>query len=246
LTVFSCDLHIHSALSPCGSLEMSPRNVVKRAQESGLDIIAITDHNMAENSLYARQIAQETGTVVLSGMELQTEEEIHILAIFDDFDTALELQKKIYALLPSVKNDPDFFGDQVVVDGDDEILRFEDRLLLNSAAISIGDATSWIKAHGGLAIPSHVDSPTFSIISQLGFVPGDIPFDALEIRDLARAPLLRPLILKEHVTFVTFSDAHYLADVGRRRMRLSLDAPTCEEIARALKRYEYREDAQKN
>jgi 3',5'-nucleoside bisphosphate phosphatase len=232
---FFCDLHIHSALSPCGALEMSPRNIVERAREAGLDLIAVTDHNMTENSLAAHVLGARTGLVVLFGMELQTEEEVHVLAIFDDYDVAYAFQEEIYSRLPPVRNDPDFFGDQVVVDADDEIVRFEERLLLNSARISISDASSWIKARGGLVIPAHIDSPTFSVLSQLGYVPDNVPFDALEVRRPERLDTVRPLTANRTLPFVTFSDAHYVKDIGRRRIRLNLDRPECRSIEGALK-----------
>ena len=232
---FACDLHIHSTLSPCGSLDMSPRVIVGKAKEAGLDIIAVTDHNMAENTPYVREVGEQNGIVVLAGMELQTREEIHLIAVFDKYDSAYELQLMIYDLLPPVPNDADFWGDQVVVDADDTIVRFEDRLLINSAQISIEDATSWIKSHGGVAIASHIDSPTFSIISQLGFVPADIPLDALEVRRPAEVSSLMPFIMRKGIPFVTFSDAHYPGDIGRRRTHLTMDAPDCGNIERALK-----------
>lgn len=213
---------------------MSPRNIVQKAKEVGLDVIAITDHNMVENTFYAHEIGKESGVFVLFGMELQTQEEIHILAIFDTYDRALALQEKIYGLLPEINNDPDYFGDQVVVDESDEIVRFEGRLLLNSAQISIGDAVAWIKLNDGLAIASHIDSPTFSIISQLGYVPEDISFDALEVRDSKRIPDLLPFVVKKDIPFVTFSDAHYLQDIGKRRTILELHRPDCREISLAL------------
>jgi PHP family Zn ribbon phosphoesterase len=231
---FSCDFHIHSTLSPCGSLEMSPRNIVARAKEVGLDVIAVTDHNMTENSYFVHEAGRKSGIVVLFGMELQTEEEIHLLALFDNFDVAFRFQKEIGQLLPAIPNDPEFYGDQVVVDENDEIVRFEERLLLNSARISIGDATGWIKSQGGVAIPSHIDSPTFSIISQLGFVPDGVPFDALEIVDSNNAAKLAPYIMARDIPLVTFSDAHYLKDIGQRRVHLSLDEPTCKELVKAL------------
>ena len=43
------DLHIHSTLSPCASLEMSPAAIVRRARELALDVIAVTDHNSVDN-----------------------------------------------------------------------------------------------------------------------------------------------------------------------------------------------------
>ena len=229
-----CDLHIHSALSPCASLEMSPRDIVFRALEVGLDIIAITDHNMVENAAYAHEIGKKNNLLVLPGMELQTMEEIHLLAIFGPVETALEFQRLIYESLPSVPNNPDYFGDQVVVDGNDEIVRFEDKLLLNSVQISLDDAVTLIKSLGGIVIPSHVDSPTFSIISQLGYVPDNLAIDAVEIRDRDRIPEVLPFIMRKNLPFVTFSDAHYLSDIGRRKTSLNLAAVCFEAIAEAL------------
>lgn len=232
---FSCDLHIHSTLSPCGSLEMSPKNIVEKAYEIGLNIIAITDHNMTENSFYTRELGKKYGITVLSGMELQTLEEIHILSIFDEYDVAANFQKKIYDLLPDVNNDIDFYGDQVIVDSENEIVRSEERLLLNSVQISIDNAVNLIKSMGGIAIPSHIDSTTFSIISQLGFVPDNIPFDALEVRYPEKIKDLLPLILRKNIPLVSFSDAHYIADIGCRKTILNLEGPNCFEIEKALK-----------
>jgi hypothetical protein len=190
---------------------------------------------MVENSLYAHEIGKKIGVYVMFGMELQTVEEIHLLAIFDNYDLSFAFQEKIYGILPDVQNDADYFGDQVVVNGDNEIVRFEDRLLLNSAQISITDAASWIKNHGGLCIPSHIDSPTFSIITQLGYIPEDLPCDALEVRNRDNVEELLPFIMCKHIPFVSFSDAHYLGDIGKRRISLELKEPNCREISGALK-----------
>ncbi len=215
---------------------MSPINIIAKAKEVGLHVISITDHNMVENCLYANEIGKKLGITVLFGMELQTLEEIHLLAFFDTYNLALAFQEKIYSLLPDIQNDADYFGDQVVVNEENEIIRFENRLLLNSAQISITDATAWIKNHGGVAIPSHIDSPTFSIISQLGYIPDDLPFDALEVRNKEKATELLPLIMRKDIPFVSFSDAHYLVDIGKRRIELDLEEPNCTEISGALKK----------
>jgi PHP family Zn ribbon phosphoesterase len=157
------------------------------------------------------------------------------LAFFDTYNIALAFQEKIYNLLPDIQNDADYFGDQVVVNEENEIIRFENRLLLNSAQISITDATAWIKNHGGLAIPSHVDSPTFSIISQLGYIPDDLSFDALEVRNKEKTAELLPFLMRKEMPFVSFSDAHYLVDIGKRRINLDFEEPNCSEISGALK-----------
>jgi 3',5'-nucleoside bisphosphate phosphatase len=232
---YSCDLHIHSALSPCAGLEMSPRDIVGRACEAGLDIIAITDHNMAENARYACEIGKRSNLLVLPGMELQTLEEIHLLAIFGRIEVALEFQEKVYRSLPAVENNADYFGDQVVVDEEDNIVRFEDRLLLNSAQISLDDAVALVKAYEGIVIPSHVDLPTFSIISQLGYIPQNLAFDALEIHDKANIPRVLPFVTNKNLPFVTFSDAHYLRDIGKRRTSLDLPEVCFAAVVKALR-----------
>jgi 3',5'-nucleoside bisphosphate phosphatase len=236
LKSFECDFHIHSTLSPCASLEMSPRNIVSRAREVGLDVIALTDHNMIANGPCTAELGSKAGLLVLFGMELQTQEEIHLLVIFGDERTAFTFQEETYRLLPDVRNDPDYFGDQVVVDGNDCIVRFEEKLLLNSVQISLDDAVRRVKSLGGLVIPSHIDSPTFSVISQLGFVPEDLPFDALEVRDRDHTENLLPFIPPKGIPFVSFSDAHYLKDIGKRRTTLHMERAYFGEIQGALKR----------
>jgi PHP family Zn ribbon phosphoesterase len=214
---------------------MSPKGIVERAREVGLDIIAITDHNMAENGRYATAAAGSMGPVVLFGMELQTVEEVHLLLLFPDYEIAMEAQEQVYSLLPPIENDPDYFGDQVVVDENDVIVRFENRLLLNSARISVNDAVSWARSHDSLIIPSHIDSPTFGIVTQLGYVSPEIPFDALEVTSDRKLDEVLPFILAKDLPIVSFSDAHYLKDVGARRISLSLAQPTFAEVARALR-----------
>ncbi len=237
MPLFSCDFHIHSTLSPCSSLDMSSRGIVDRAREVGLDIIAITDHNMVENGPYVTAAAGVSGPTVLFGMELQTIEEVHLLILFPDYETAIEMQEMVYDLLPAVENDPDYFGDQVVVDENDRIVRFEGRLLLNSSGISINDAASWARAHGCLVIPAHIDSPTYGIITQLGYVSQEIPFDALEVASEKRLKAVLPFILAKDLPIVGFSDAHYLKDIGKRRISLPLAEPSFAEVAKALRTF---------
>jgi PHP family Zn ribbon phosphoesterase len=214
---------------------MSAKNIVAKTREVGLDMIAITDHNMVENGFYVDRLARGKGPVVLFGMELQTMEEVHLIVLFGDYATAMKLQEFVYDRLPPVENDAEYFGDQVVVDEDDHIIRFEERLLLNSSGISVNQAFSWVKEHGGLVIPSHIDSPTFSIISQLGYVPEDIRFDALEIANREKLPEMAPFIMCKGIPIVSFSDAHYLKDIGRRKLSLQMAEPTFAEVAKALK-----------
>jgi len=129
---FMADLHIHSTLSPCGSLEMSPKKIVQKAKEIGLNLISITDHNSIANSAITQKLSYENGIEYLFGMEVQTEEEIHVLTYFDNYSDLYEVWNIVYERLPDIKNNPDYFGDQVIVDEDENITGYEDKLLINS------------------------------------------------------------------------------------------------------------------
>lgn len=232
---YAADLHIHSVLSPCGDLEMSPRNILKRAHEIGLDLIAITDHNMAENGLLLERLAPEYGIHPLFGMELSTQEEVHLLCLFDRAEQAAEWQAFVYPHIPQVLNRPEYFGEQVVIDLEEEILRFEKKLLINGASIGLEDACAEVRSRGGVVIPSHVDKPVDSILSQIGFVPQDLPIDALEITQrteveamLAGDPALAAF------NWVRFSDAHYLRDIGSQYTTFHVEVPTVAEMQLAL------------
>lgn len=181
LRKFIADLHIHTCLSPCADLGMTPSAIVKTASEKGLDIIAITDHNSAENVSAAKKTGEKTGITVLAGMEITSTEEAHILALFDDAESVIKLQDAVYKNLMSGENDARRFGDQIVVNEKDEVLGFNNRLLIGATALTAYDILNTIHSLKGISIASHIDREAFSIISQLGFIPEDLKFDALEI-----------------------------------------------------------------
>lgn len=49
LRCFQADLHVHTCLSPCADLTMSPMRIADRARSEKLDMLGICDHNSAEN-----------------------------------------------------------------------------------------------------------------------------------------------------------------------------------------------------
>ncbi len=210
------DLHIHSVLSPCGSLEMSPLAIVSRALELGLHLIAIADHNSLANALRIGPAAARKGLGFLYAMEAQSLEEVHVLAYFEKayeaegFGTALE------PWMPQQPNNPEFFGEQLIVDEDDEIVGCEDRQLISSLSLDIDQLTELIHRHGGVAVPAHVSADQFGIYRHLGFLPPCLANSPLEI-DYRTAPSsllsIDPSI--DPGRLICSSDAHYLADIGR-------------------------------
>lgn len=231
---YTCDLHIHTCLSPCGDLDMHPRALVEAACARHLDIIAICDHNSCENVGYVMRAASGTELTVLPGMEVTSQEEVHLVALLENEDKAYQLQEHVYAHLSGTNNE-DVFGVQAVVNEHGEVESLNERLLIGATDIPLQDLVEYIHALDGLAIASHIDREAFGIIGQLGFIPPDIRFDALEIsamRGIAGGRTAYPEL--RVVPFITSSDAHYLKDIARASVRMHLAAPTLAEIRCAL------------
>ena len=234
MKLFKADLHIHSCLSPCADLDMSPRSIVDKGLERGLDIIAVCDHNSAENAGAAIRAGAQRGLCVLPGIEINSVEEIHTLAIFDREDQATAMQEIIYRHLKGT-NRPDVFGDQVVANEFDEVEGFNDRMLIGAIQLELQDVVRKVRQLGGLSIASHVDRPSFSILSQLGFVPPDLELDALEISPRMRKnSILANIPEARGYPIVTFSDSHFLDDIGTVFTSFFLEVPSVDEIRMAL------------
>lgn len=233
---YRADLHIHTCLSPCAELDMTPLRIIKRAKELGLDIIAITDHNSAENAVAAQEVGRNTGITVLAGIEVTSIEEAHVLALFESAKDALSMQQRVYAGLGgSVDTDKVW---QVVVNERDEVTAMNGRLLIGATDMTLKILINEIHARGGLAVASHVDREVFSVSSQMGFVPDDLIFDAFEVVSQKAAD--QALIFHPASTRLSFSDAHHIADIGRKTTVFNIANPALSEIALALRRQDGR------
>jgi predicted metal-dependent phosphoesterase TrpH len=231
---FRADLHVHTCLSPCGELDLSPAGIVEKATESGLDIIGICDHNSAENVPALMQAASGSGLAVIAGMEVTTKEEVHMVALFDRVEGAFALQAKVYENLPG-SNDEEAFGMQVQVNAAGEVLGFNNRLLIGATTIGIDEVVERIRRYGGLAIAAHIDREGFGIIGQLGFIPPDLKLDALEVS--YRVPLAEAKArFPEYAQYamVQSSDAHSVTEIGRGSTVLALKEPTLAELKLAF------------
>jgi PHP family Zn ribbon phosphoesterase len=231
LKVYISDLHIHTCLSPCGDLEMAPKDIVRRAVEEGLDIISITDHNSGKNVGAVIEAAEGSPVSVIPGMEVQSVEEVHILTYFEDLEALQEWDETIYKNLPDVPNKPDYFGDQPIVNLEGDILGFEGKLLLNSVQMTVDQVFSAVERLGGYCVPAHVDKGSFGLIGQLGFIPSNLNINVVEVHDLQRASQL-PELRNLHI--ITSSDAHFLAEVGGRSSDLLMEEASFPELKMAL------------
>jgi len=231
---FNADLHIHTCLSPCADLTMSPKRVVERAQAKGLDIIAITDHNSAENVQAAMTVGEKAGIFVLAGMEITSEEEVHLLALFDNMESVLSIQEEVYRNLPG-ENQSEIFGEQIVANEDDEVESFNLRLLIGATTIPLVGWVNRIHEAKGLAVASHVDREAFGLFGQLGFVPPGLKLDAMEWVSESIDKIMKVDSNASKYPAIRSSDAHRLTDIGRRRTMLLIGEPSIVEIDLAFR-----------
>ena len=206
---------------------MSPSAVVRRALERGLDLIAICDHNSAENVAAVTRAAEQAGPAVIGGMEITSREEVHVLGLFQEDRLLSAAQDVVYDNLTG-QNEPDIFGEQLVMDGQDRVIRHNRRLLIGATDLTLDDVVRAVHEFGGIAIASHVDRPSFSVISQLGFIPADLDLDGVEVcsEEVPDLPKRLPVLRS--------SDAHRLEEIGTRRTRFLMEQPTHAEIRMAL------------
>ncbi|MDA3809178.1 MAG: PHP domain-containing protein [Spirochaetaceae bacterium] len=227
--VLKCDLHIHSCLSPCGSLSMSPSAIARIASEKGLDVIAIADHNIALNAPAFEAACRKYGITSLFGVEVTTSEEFHALCLFQKSGEAVSFGNMLYENLQSRSNKPEKFGDQVYVDEYENILGEVDKYLSGGAvSYSSDQLLKMVHLSNGLFIPAHIDRAAFSISSQLGFIPPD-DYDALEITTYP------PILNTENTPLISNSDAHYPDDIGKRYFFLECNSRKPEHIFKAIK-----------
>lgn len=222
------DFHIHSCLSPCAALEMSPREIVRREKAAGMDCVALTDHSCVENLPAFHQACAEAGIACLYGMEVSTAEEVHVLCIFDDLPCALDFGRMIYRHLPDVPNDSNRFGEQPVVNVNEEVEYFAGKLLNIGTDIPFFDLVPMVLEAGALCIPSHIDRPMCGAVSHLGFLP-DLPYDAVEVVGEADPDITR------RWPVVRFSDAHCPEQIARRFTEVETSAFTVLALREAFR-----------
>lgn len=212
------DLHIHSALSPCGDNDMTPNNIVNMSIIKGLDVIAIADHNSAGNVRATMEVAGDN-ILVVPAMEVTTSEEVHALCYFPDIDSAEDMSDFIHSHLPDIKNRTDIFGNQYYMNSEDEVIREEEKLLVSATDLSIYDVAEETKKRGGIMVPAHIDRDSYSVLANLGFMPPDLITGAVEITDKNRERLSSEY---EKYAIITDSDAHYLENISEPKHQLDI------------------------
>ncbi len=219
------DFHIHSSLSPCGDVDMTPNNIVGMAYIAGLDVIAVSDHNSVGNVRAAMKVGESLGVKVLAGMEVETAEEVHVLTLFPDIESAEVVAKVVYESLPPIDNKPEIFGRQLYLNEKDEIIGEEKKLLISPTTLAIEKVFELVREVGGLAVPAHIDRHSYSVLTNLGFIPQELKATWVEMSNTVADPLDFIASRKDLAGFSVMqnSDAHYLKDIASKENLLSCD-----------------------
>lgn len=231
---FSADLHIHTALSPCADDDMTPPAIIETAIKKGLQIIAICDHNTAGN-VAAVKTAGEDELLVIPGIEITTREEAHILGLFETCEAAGAVGELVVSSLPnSYAGKPR--GRQVVVNERGRAVRLEPHRLFLASTYSVSGAVDLIHGCGGMAIASHVDRPSFSVLSQLGMLPPGVVFDAIEVSPAGHRAGRSSGYESTGYPVVVSSDSHFLTEIGCCRTFFSMEACSFAGLKQAIHR----------
>lgn len=212
MTEHHCDLHIHSALSPCADNENTPNNIIGMAIVNGLDIIALTDHNSTANCRVTAEVGRRQGVIVVPGMELTTSEEIHVVCLFPDCDRAEAFGAEIETRLLKIKNRTELFGNQYIMDESDCVTGEYPWFLSNATSVSFDEVPGLVSAFEGICMPAHIDRHSNGVLAVLGELREDMGYGLGEISRHAtksdygkRFPFLK--LFRD-------SDAHFLWDMA--------------------------------
>ncbi len=235
LKKYRADLHLHTVLSPCGDIYMSPAAIVEQAKKLHLDVIAICDHNTTRQVKVTQEIGRENDILVIGGVEITTQEEAHALAYFETDEQLDKFQEFLDEHLPHIPLDEEKFGYQLIVDKDEEIIGDEPWLLWSALDCDLDTLYDKVHEIGGLFVPAHVNKPASSLMSQLGFIPPDIKADALEIsKHVTKPDFLKKFAYLKKFMFTKSSDAHFLHIIGEVHCVLHMYDKTFDEFRKTL------------
>ena len=219
---YTYDLHIHSCLSPCGSDDMTPNNIVNMAYIKGLDIISVTDHNACKHAGVLKALADTLGILFIPGMEVQTREEVHMLCYFptvtaiEAFDEALESYKS------KIPNNSKVFGNQRILDENDVQIGEIANALILSVDLSIEELEAMVFSFEGAIVPAHINKSSNSLLVNLGFIPSEMKICCIEIHE--KSPINEKLL--GNYKRLYNSDAHYLESIQEPIHTIDLNEKT--------------------
>jgi len=131
------------------------------------------------------------------------------------------------------ENRVDVYGEQYIMDGNDEVVGTDPYLLSNATTISVDECPALAEKFSGICYPAHVDRQANGIIATLGTFPDIKGFKCCEFHDADKVEeyLSNYPIGDRHI--VVSSDAHFLWDMrDENKYFLIDDEPYSSELVR--------------
>ncbi len=203
---------------------MTPNNIAGMAVINGLNVVALTDHNTSKNCPAFFKACKKSGIIPIAGMELTTSEDIHIVCLFEELEAAMAFDEQVSKSRNLIENRTDIFGNQLILDENDEIVKTEKYLLPNATNLSLEEGVRLARKFGAVCYPAHIDRDANGIVATLGIFPETPDFSCVEYRNSesrkdyeSRFPILR------EKSVVVSSDAHYLWDINENQNFFEID-----------------------
>jgi len=216
---------------------MTPNDIVGMALLNGLDMIAVTDHNTLGNTESVLKAARRNDLIALPGTEVSTAEDVHVLCLFDSMDKAMGFESELQQYYSAISNRKDIFGNQLLFNENDAVTGELDRMLIAATSISFDDLYYLVNKHNGAFIPAHIDRDSFSVLSNLGFLPPHLDIHTLEVSafGIENGFLEQNSGSYPNNRFVFSSDAHHLWDIADKKHFLMLPERSAEAAIEFLR-----------
>ena len=225
LSLYSrCDMHVHTALSPCGWSEMSIEAIIRAAEAQGIKHLAITDHiHPGTDRAIVAQVKEELSRAEKS-IDVYVGCEADITAV-----GAHEVDQKLLELTDFVMVSASHFHETFISQprsaSKSDVARHFLEMFSYAASLDFVD----VIAHPLYVMPDTYDQRAPAELDTEDLMPAIRMLKknniAVEISRRALAPAQTPFLLsfyrlckQEGVKFSIGSDAHRLADVGRTKL----------------------------
>lgn len=191
--------------------------------DRGIQILGLTDHNATQNLRPFAKACEVCSIMAVYGLEVTTVEEVHLLVLFEHVHKAEAFGQWIQSTLPQRPNNARRFGRQLIADDYTTIGEFT-LMLASASALSFDTVVERGLEAGALVIPAHIDRPSYSVLTNLGFLPA-LPYSAVE--------MVSPT--SQTWTVVTASDAHSLEQVGTHPCIIEMEEISWQALEHSLK-----------
>lgn len=228
------DIHIHSALSPCADILLSPNNILNYATLQKLDIIAVTDHNsmLQQNTLDILQKSYDL--LYIYGVEVTTTEGFHVLCYFKTKSDADQMNQ----LLLQQRSKNSTTNEQLIFDEHDAVVCTYPYNLLDDSLWTIDSLYQLVQKQKGLFCLAHIDRYKTEKIEKITNIRSI--FHAIEVTNQNQVEIIQkqyPVFLE--CKFIVNSDAHDLVQIGKHQAKIKLKEKSLEAFFQYFREDKY-------